>query len=92
VTHRSLPARLAALEARCLPADGPTIIEIVFLGSKDGRPDGRRTDWDAHVPAVVVNGVRHEVGADETAHQAVQRIAASLPGAVVAYAPWDDPS
>ena len=91
-TPRSLPARVAALEARGLPADGPLIIEIAFLGAKDGRPDGRRTDWHAHVPAVVVNGAQHAVGADETAHQAVQRIAATLPGAAIAYIPWEMPA
>ena len=85
----SLRSRLEALEARSVPADGLPVVEIVFVGAKDGRPDGRRTDWHAHVPAVVVNGAQHAVGADETAHQAVQRIAATLPGAAVAFVPWE---
>jgi hypothetical protein len=70
-------------------ATGPVIIELVIVGAKDGRPDGRRTDWDAHAPEVVVNGTRHPVGADETAHQAVQRIVAMTGGAAVAYVPQD---
>ncbi len=90
MTGRSLPARLAALEARGLPADGPLVVEIVFVGAKDGRPDGRRTDWHAHAPEVVIAGQRHAVAADETATMAVRRVVAAMipaPRAVVAYIP-----
>lgn len=87
----NLRTRLAALEARGTPAEGPVIALITFVGAKDGKPDGTRTDWDAHVPEVVVGNVRHAVGADETAHQAVQRIVAAMdpqPHGVVAHIPW----
>jgi hypothetical protein len=90
MTLRSLPARLAALETQGMTVTGPVIIELVIVGAKDGKPDGRRTDWGAHVPEVIVNDTRHPVGADESAHQAVQRIAATLGRNVVAYVPWDD--
>lgn len=87
MTVRTLSARLSALEARGATAAGPLIIEIVFVGAKDGRTDGRRTDWDAHSEAVLVNGTRFAVAADETAHQAVERIVAGMhpqPHAVIA--------
>lgn len=90
MTATTLRNRLAALEARGAPADGPLIVEIVLVGAKDGRPDGRRTDWNAHAPEVVVSGARHPVGDDETAHQAVERIVAAMrpqPSAVIAYIP-----
>jgi hypothetical protein len=78
VTVTTIRNRLAALEARGAPADGPLIIKIVLVGAKGGRPDGRRTDWNAHAPEVVVSGTPHPVGADETAHQAVERIVAAM--------------
>jgi hypothetical protein len=90
VTATTLRNRLAALEARGAPADGPLIIKIVLVGAKDGRPDGRRTDWGERAPEIVVNGTPHPVGADETAHQAVERIVAAMrppPNVVVATIP-----
>jgi hypothetical protein len=95
VTTRTLSARLGALEARGPAADGPLIIEIVVVGARDGRPDGTRTDWDAHSDAVVVGGKRYAVGADETAHQAVERIVADMcpqPHGVVALVARDGPA
>lgn len=92
MTGRSLPARLAALEARSVPAGASLIIEIVLVGATDGRSDGQRTDWDAHADAVIVNGTRHRIGADETAHQAVERIVAAMrpqPHGVVALVEQD---
>ena len=95
MTTRTLSARLSALEARGVPLEGPTIVEIVFIRAKDGRPGGARTDWDAHAAAVIVNHTRYAVGADETAHQAVERIVAAMnppPAGVVAYVPSSGPA
>lgn len=90
VTARTLSARMSALESRGAPAGGPFVAEIVFIDAVSGW----RTDWDAHADAVIVNGTRHPVGDDETAHQAVERIVAAMhprPHVVVALVEQDGP-
>ena len=95
MSARNLSSRLQTLEAQGTAARDPIIIEIVIVGAKDGRPDGTRTDWHAHADEVIVNRMRHKVHAEETAHQAVERIVAAMrpqPHGAVAMVPRDTPA
>lgn len=74
----TLRTRIAKLEADVVPDEDPPVVFVSFVGAKDGRPDGRCTDWSAHAPIVIVNEEPHAVAAGESAEEAVRRIVAAM--------------
>ena len=71
-----LAARLYALESKAPADDGPLVLLITFVEGIEGR-HGRRTDWDAWMPEVVVDQERHPVQEGESAEAAVHRVIAA---------------